>query len=323
MKKFLASIILAAVCVTAFAGGNEEKVPKTSKDNLNVYMVTLMSGGAAWGQAEKGFLAACKANGWTGRYLAPQVMNSETDIVNLVDTALTNGADVLCPIITTEEAFTEVLTRARAKGIPVIAIAAGSPKLADALVGTSGTAMGHDVANALVKAMGNKPIRVVSIQTQLTASIQNDQRNAFEAKLKELRPDAVVVAREECNSNTATAADKLNALQLSHPEINCLVSFDTAAGLGGAAVVEEKRLQGKFTVIGVDDSAEILRAVKAGTMACTVAQQWYEFGVSCVNIAKDLMDKKEVSYDHTMPTAIIFPQDVDAWAKKYGIDLSE
>ena len=281
-----------------------------------------MSGGAAWGQCERGFLTACEELGWDGQYLAPQTANSYTDMVNLTETAITNGADIIMPCVSDDDVFSDVLTRAQEQDIIVIGLADGSAEC-DTTIGTDPVNLGRNAAEALVRAVGDGPINVCTMQTLLTATSQNNQRQAFEDHLMELRPDAKIVSYEECDSSASEAVDKLSALYLAHPELNAIVSFDSYAGLGGAAFVEEKGLQGQFHVIGIDDAPEILRAVQAGTMDCTVAQKWYDIGYQSVYVAKSILDGEDVPVDIPIDTQIIFPEDVDAWVAQNGIDLSE
>jgi ribose transport system substrate-binding protein len=222
--------------------------------------------------------------------------------------------------------FADVLIRARERKIPMISIAGGSEKYTDALIGTDPQSLGKDMAEALVKAVGSKPIFVAPMQTTLANPVQDIQRQAFEDTLKKLRPDATIVDRLECNSNAAIAADKFAALKLGRPELNSMISLDSYAGLGAAAFVEEKKLQGQFYVVGIDDSPEILRAVQAGTMSCTVAQMWYKFGQASVPLAKIIYDNygdtTRYQYDNRMGTSIIFPEDIDSWVMENKIDMS-
>jgi ABC-type sugar transport system substrate-binding protein len=218
--------------------------------------------------------------------------------------------------------FADVLLRARERGIPTVAIAGGSEKYCDTMVGTDPVSLGKDCADALARALQGKPIQVAPMQTRITDSTQNVQRQAFEDRLKQIRPDAVIVDRLDCNSNASIAADKFAALKLAHPELNSMISLDSYAGLGAAAFVEEKGLKGQFVVVGIDDAVEILRAIQAGSMTCTVAQMWYQMGGDAVKLAARRVDGEKLQYDNRIGTAQIFPQDVDAWVKKYNIDMS-
>ena len=292
---------------------------------LKVYQISVMSGGAAWGQCEKGFQKACEELGWDGQYLAPQSANAYTEMVNLTETAITNGADIIMPCVADPDMFADVLQRAKDAGLTVVGLAVGDGGInCDAEIGTDPINLGKNAAEALVKAIPEgEAINVCTMQTALTATSQNDQRQAFEDRLKELRPDANILSYEECDSSASKAVDKLSALYLTHPELNGVVSFDSYAGLGGAAFVEEKGLQGKFHVVGIDDAPEILRAIQAGTMDCTVAQMWYQIGYQSCYVAKDLYEGKTLEYNQPVQTKMLFPEDIDAWVAENGIDMSE
>ncbi len=307
----------------ASSAGQDSK-ESSEKKQLKVYQISVMSGGAAWGQDEKGFMEACAELGWDGQYLAPSAANVASDMVNLTETAITNGADIIMPCVTDPDVFADVLERAKERGIIVIGLAAGDENTCDAMIGTDPVNLGKNAAEALVKAVPEgEAINVCTMQTQLTQTGQNNQRQAFEDRLKELRPDANVISYEECDSSATKAVDKLSALYLAHPELNGVVSFDSYAGLGGAAFVEEKGLQGKFHVIGIDDAPEILRAIQDKTMDCTVAQMWYDIGYQSCYLAKTIYEGGDYVYDNGIGTSIIFAEDVDQWVETYGIDMSE
>ena len=307
------------------ATSSAEPVQASGGDKLKVYQISVMSGGAAWGQCEKGFYQACEELGWEGQYLAPQSANASTDMVNLTETAITNGADIIMPCVADPDIFADVLARAKDAGIIVVGLAAGDGGVScDAEIGTDPVNLGKNAAEALVKAIPEgEPINVCTMQTLLTSTPQNNQRQAFEDRLKELRPEAKVISYEECDSSAAKAVDKLSALYLAHPELNGVVSFDSYAGLGGAAFVEEKGLQGQFHVVGIDDAPEILRAIQAGTMDCTVAQMWFDIGYESCKLAKTIYEDGEYEYVNGVGTSVIFADDVDTWVETYGIDLSE
>lgn len=246
-------------------------------------------------------------------------------MVNLTETAITNGADIIMPCVADPDMFADVLARAKDAGIIVVGLAAGDGGVScDAEIGTDPVNLGKNAAEALVKAIPEgEPINVCTMQTLLTSTPQNNQRQAFEDRLKELRPEAKVISYEECDSSAAKAVDKLSALYLAHPELNGVVSFDSYAGLGGAAFVEEKGLQGQFHVVGIDDAPEILRAIQAGTMDCTVAQMWFDIGYESCKLAKTIYEDGEYEYVNGVGTSVIFADDVDTWVETYGIDLSE
>lgn len=315
MKKVISLVVALAMllCIgqVAFAAGDDPVV---------CYSFGVMSGGPAWGQYQKGFYAACEELGWEGHYLCPTTDNNMSELFNLHDTAISNGANVMIPCVTDTEAMSDILQKAVDQGITMVGINQADPHF-PVMIGTDNTNLGHKIAEALVACMGDNEIHVVTMQTILAHQGQTDQVDAFVARLLELRPDAEVVRREECNSSAQTSQDKLAAVCLANPQTNCFVSFDCYAGLGAATYVESEGLQGKFCVIGIDDAVENLRAMKEGTMAATVAQMWYKMGHDAVMLANDLRNGKELPASNDSGATIIMPEDVDAWVAEMGIDM--
>ena len=314
MKKVLSiALVFAMILVMSVAAVAEYGA-------LKCYSFGVMSGGPAWGAYQRGFNEACAELGWDGQYLCPTTDNNMSELFNLHDTAISNGADVMICCVTDNEAMSDILQKAVDQGITMVGINQADPHF-PVMIGTDNVNLGNKIAEALVACMEGKEINVVTMQTILAHQGQTDQVDAFEAKLMELRPDAKIVRREECNSSAQTSQDKLSAICLANPETNSFVSFDCYAGLGALTYVESEGLQGEFTVIGIDDLPENLRAIKEGTMGATVAQMWYKMGYEAVMLANALRNGEDVPATNDSGAKILMPEDVDAWAEEMGIDL--
>lgn len=314
MKKILAIalvlVMALSMSMTAFA-----------EEAIECYSFGVMSGGPAWGAYQRGFNEACAELGWDGQYLCPTTDNNMSELFNLHDTAISNGADVMICCVTDNEAMADILQKAVDQGITMVGINQADPHF-PVMIGTDNVNLGNKIAEALCACMEGKEINVVTMQTILAHQGQTDQVDAFEARLMELRPDAKIVRREECGSSAQTSQDKLSAICLANPETNSFVSFDCYAGLGALTYVESEGLQGEFTVIGIDDLPENLRAIKEGTMGATVAQMWYKMGYEAVMLANALKNGEEVPAKNDSGAKILMPEDVDAWAEEMGIDLN-
>lgn len=315
MKKVLMLVLALAMCLSLFS------VAAMAEEPVKAYAITVMSGGAAWGRFEQGFNEAAAELGWESHYLAPSTANDVTVMVQLTETALNDGADVIAVAVTNEGLFQDVLTRAKDAGVIVIGAAAGVEGLCVAQVGTDTVQLGQNTAETLVELMGDQPINVTAGQTLLSDENQNKQVQAFIDRLAELRPDAVIVDRFECNSVATTSADKLSAMYVAHPELNAVVSFDSYVGLGAASFVSDYGISDEFMVLGIDDGAENLLAIKNGTMDATIAQQWYDIGRGCIDVANKVMQGEEVEYAMGIPTVAIMPDMVDSYAAEAGISL--
>ncbi len=317
MKKMFTMVLVLAIALMTMT-----IVPALAEEPLQVYGVSVMAGGAAWGRFEDGLMAACEEHGWEGHYLAPVNANDYTSMVQLCETALNNGADALLVAVTEPTLFQDVLTRAKEQGVILIGVAVGLEGYTQCVVGTDPVSLGENTAIALAELAAGGEINVVSGQTRLADPTQNAQVDAFINKLAELDPNAVVVDRFECNSSASTSADKLSALYVANPKLNACVSFDSYVGVGAASFIGDYGIQDDFIALGIDDGAEILTAVKAGTLDATIAQQWYEIGRRSVECVAESLNGETLEYDQGVPTVIIYPDDVDAYAAENGIDLT-
>lgn len=93
--------------------------------------------------AKKVFIRRVRS--WDGKasILAPQSANASTDMVNLTETAITNGADIIMPCVADPDMFADVLARAKDAGIIVVGLAAGDGGVScDAEIGTDPVNLG-------------------------------------------------------------------------------------------------------------------------------------------------------------------------------------
>lgn len=314
MKKIFVLALTLVMIATMFAFASAEETVK-------VYAVTPVSGGPAWGRFEEGFLAACEARGYEGHCLAPAVAQDKTAIVQLCESAVNNGADVLMMCANDPALFTDVLTQAQQRGVITFGIGSSIESCCNARVGTDNVSLGSNTATALVEMAKDEQLTIAVGMTALNNANQSNQVEAFKAKLAELAPNAVVVDIIECNSNASVAADKLSALYIAHPELNACVSFDSNFSIGAASFVADYGIADSFYAFGIDDGNEILTFVKGGQLDGTIAQQWVPIGEHAVQCAEDILGGKTIEYNQGIPTVIILSEDVDAYAAANGVEL--
>ena len=334
MKRLLALITIVGMSLSmAACGGTQSGAQNTSAQNStpsaqtssvaagssqtkNLMFVSIVTGGVAWGSAQKGFEDALKELNWKGQYCSPTKPNDTAGVIDLLDTSVTNKADGIITVILDPKQATDVLTRARKASIPVVTCNTyTTEELQDCWIGTDPHNMGVTQAETAMKyfeQMKNKKsdnITACYIQTTLQTETQNEQYAAFCDTIKAKYPKAKLI-QEECNSDAATASDKLAALLKSYPDMNVVVSQDGYGCPGIANYVKSENLQDKLVVIGIDDSPEILNYVASGVLDCTIAQDFYKMGYQSVYYIKDIMDGKKPKFDNDSGTIVIGPNEV-------------
>lgn len=93
----LAGIMIVGASVPAMA--SEAATEASSLKPQDIMFVSIVTGGVAWGSAQKGFEDALDELGWTGQYVSPTTPNDMAGVINLLDTAVTNKADGIITVI--------------------------------------------------------------------------------------------------------------------------------------------------------------------------------------------------------------------------------
>lgn len=282
----------------------------------NIMFVSIVTGGVAWGAAQKGFEDSLAEEGWTGQYVSPTTANDTTGVIQLLETAVTNKADGIITVILDTDQATDVLSKAKDAEIPVVTCNTyTTPEMQNCWIGTDPKNMGVTQAETALKfydEKGNDDDGVLTacyIQTTLQTETQNEQFAAFTDKIHEKYPDAVLI-QDECNSDAAEASDKLAALLKSYPEMDVVVSQDGYGAPGIANYVESEGLQDQLIVIGIDDSEEILNYVSDGALDCTIAQDFYKMGYESVKYLKQIYSGDAPEFANDSGTIVIGPDEV-------------
>ena len=289
--------------------GESEAMESTADagEAKSIYIIAPETGNA-WVRLKQGVDAACAEYGWEGTLTAPTTPYDPVEMAELCGTAVNAGADVIMIFTADTEFFKDVIEDAKDRGVYMISIAKPN-EYCDLRVGTDDVEMGQNFAEALVQAMGDTPIKVIEMMSDVTSEGQMGQITPFEEKLAELAPDAEIVDRIDCNYNTATAADNMSATYTAHPEANCVISIDGAGAVGCASFVNDYDLEGQFLVVGVDDDAAVINCMLEGTIGITVINQWYE--------------GKELEFNQGVNSLILTPDKAEAYAAENNIDLNQ
>lgn len=281
-----------------------------SADKKNIMFVSIVTGGVAWGAAQKGFEDALAELGWTGQYCSPSTANDMSEVVNLLETAVTNNSDGILSVVLDADQVSEVFQRAKDKGIPMITCNTYTTEdKQNAWIGTDPDGMGAAQAQAVLDNFTGENITLAYIQTGLTIPTQNQQFKKMSEMIKAKYPNAVLI-QDECDSNAQTASDKCSALKKAYPDLNVIVCADGYGATGVANFIESEGLQNDITGVGIDDSEQMLDFVANGVMKCTIAQDFYKMGYEGVMMLKKAMDGETLTFANDSGTITITKDNV-------------
>ncbi|ALD64866.1 substrate-binding domain-containing protein [Arthrobacter sp. 'calajunan'] len=218
--------------------------------------------------------------------------NDSATQANQLATAATNGsAGVIINAVDTETAEAGLAPVASAN-LPIVAVdrAVGDTKIAS-FVASDNVAGGEQAAKALAESLGGKG-KIIVLEGVPGASATNERGEGFDKGLAGYA-DIEVVSSQTANFDRAEALDVVTNLMQSNPDAAGVLAMNDEMALGAIQALGDKA--GKnVKVVGFDGTDDGFKAVEAGTMVATIAQNPAELGKQSVQILAKAMNGEEV-----------------------------
>ncbi|MEU5228844.1 substrate-binding domain-containing protein [Streptomyces anulatus] len=192
--------------------------------------------------------------------------------------------------------------------IPVIAADRGVNKARTAtLVASDNVACGKLAADALADKLGGKG-SIVILQGTAGTSASRERGAGFAEGLKAY-PDIKVVAKQPADFDRTKGLDVMTNLIQSHPGVTGVFAENDEMALGAAKALGGKA--GKsVSVVGFDGTPDGLKAVEAGTLYASVAQQPAELGKIAVRNAVKAAKDEKVESTVKVPVKVVTRENV-------------
>jgi ribose transport system substrate-binding protein len=280
MVKRIVSIALVAALATGLVFAQSGK-------QLRIAFVSPFIGHPYWVTVSDGVKKASdeiKAN--TSETGPIGEVNIDTQI-QAIETAIASKVDGILTMALNPTAFTPVINKAVAAGIPVVLIDTDAPlSKRNVYAGTSNRDAGFAVGQALVKATGGKA-RIGIITGAIDADNLNQRIDGFKDAIK-AQAGMKIVDLQAGNSDLLLATEKAQAMLQAHPEITAMygTSAECAAAIG--KIVQEKALVGKVTIFGFDDLDQTLDFIRKGVVFGTAVQKNYMMGYMGIKLIADI-----------------------------------
>lgn len=149
-------------------------------------------------------------------------------------------------------------------------------------IASDNVAGGAQAADTLANSMGEKG-EVLVLQGIPGAASTRDRGKGFKDRIKKYS-NIKVVAEQTANFDRAEALNVATNLLQSHPNATGIYAENDEMALGTIQALGAKAGK-EIKVVGFDGTADGMKAIKAGTMAGTIAQQPKELGRSAVAAA--------------------------------------
>ena len=236
----------------------------------NPYFVTLNDAAKAEAQAKGATIAA--ADGQND--LAKQTSEVEDFISKKVSCIIVNPVD--------SSGIAPAVTAANAANIPVIAVDRGVTGATTAgFIASDNVQAGKLAADALLKAL-NGSGKIAVLTGVPGASATNDRTKGFQESLA-ANSGVTVVANQTAQFDRATALSVTENILQAHPDIQGIFAENDEMALGAIQALTAAGKAGKVFVTSIDGTADGMKAVAAGTLLETIAQQPAFMGKTAVD----------------------------------------
>ncbi|WP_409472007.1 ABC transporter permease/substrate-binding protein [Streptomyces sp. HC307] len=192
--------------------------------------------------------------------------------------------------------------------IPVVGVDRGVNKADTAALVASDNVEGGELgAKALAEKLGGRGT-IVILQGQAGTSASRERGAGFAEGLKAY-PGIKVVAKQPADFDRTKGLDVMTNLLQAHPDIDGVFAENDEMALGAIKALGSKA--GKSVqVVGFDGTPDGLKAVEAGTLYASVAQQPRELGRIAVDNALRAADGEKVSETVKVPVKVVTKENV-------------
>jgi ribose transport system permease protein len=192
--------------------------------------------------------------------------------------------------------------------IPVIAVDRGVNKATvDALVASDNVAVGELAAKTIADKLGGEG-KIVILQGQAGTSAARERAEGF-AKGLRAYPGIQVVAQQPADFDRTKGLDVMSNLLQAHPDVRGVIAANDEMALGAIKALGSKAGT-SVQVVGFDGTPDGLKAVEAGTLYASVAQQPTQLGRIAVDNALKALQGKKVEETVKVPVKVVTKENV-------------
>ncbi|MFI7325867.1 substrate-binding domain-containing protein [Streptomyces rubiginosohelvolus] len=278
-----AALVVGAVSyVNSGSSGGTKKVGMSLSTLNNPFFVQMKEGAQA--EAEKAGVDLTVTD----------AQNDASQQANQLQNFTSSGVSSIIVNPVDSDAVGPGVRSANKADIPVIAADRGVNKADTAtLVASDNVAGGKLAADALADKLGGRG-SIVILQGTAGTSASRERGAGFAEGLKAY-PDIKVVAKQPADFDRTKGLDVMTNLIQSHPGVTGVFAENDEMALGAVKALGSKA--GKaVSVVGFDGTPDGLKAVEAGTLYASVAQQPAELGkIAVQNAVKAAKDEKVAS----------------------------
>ena len=270
MLKSFAMVLLALLCVAgvAIAGGGGGETDGGGEEQITI-AYTGFPGGMSpfWAQMAQYMAEEAEALGVEFLDMSPTTADAAMQ-KDAVDNAINRGVDGIIIGAVDNRAFGESLDRAKAKGIPVVAVdtAIDHPHIS-ALAQTDNLASARILGQYIVDT--TETGKVIILGGTLGHQTGDARRDGVKQVLE---ANGYTVIFRACNWDPAMALETATNELAANPDTIAVFGCWDPGALAGLSAVKQRGLLDQIKVYGFDGLPDALKSIKAGEQTATIKQ---------------------------------------------------
>jgi ribose transport system substrate-binding protein len=280
------AIVYRRILLALFAAALASSCNRADKTGtIDIALITKALDSEWWQRVKAGADDAARAvPGVRLAVLAPEREVNIDQQVSILEDQITKKVAAIAVAPAGVAEILPVLDKAKAAGIPVIIMDTDIPwpsKLS--YVGGDNRNAGKLAGEFIVKALGGKG-KVAVIRGILGVSTHEDRLTGFREAIARSHGISLVSV-QPANSERALGMSVMENLLARHADLRAVFATNDQMALGAVEAIAARSLTGKIIVVGIDATAEALRAIDAGRLAADVAMHPEALGGKSVEAA--------------------------------------
>lgn len=260
-----------------------------------------------WRSVEQGAAEASRQYGMELEYTGPSRINA-AEQVKLLEKAIAAKADAVLVQGIGDPQYRNLIDKAAAQGIPVIAVDTdepGSKRLT--YVGTDNLEAGKRMGELVAQSAGNAGTIGVMVGSQ-----QENQKLRLEGFRSVIGryPGLTITGVRSSNISRLQAEQQGEDLLHRYPQTGYMVGFSALDGVGMLEAAGRIRSQG-VRIFAFDDLEETKEAIRQCRIQASVVQQPREMGFDAVSLLHDYYQGKTVPAQHFTAITVLDKSNVD------------
>ncbi len=215
----------------------------------------------------------------------------------MMDDLVAAGADAISVSVVDPPTSTDAINTIAAQ-IPFFTFDSDAPQSDRiAYIGSSNTQLGNMAGELMKTAMAGKQGKCIGFVGLPGADNAKERIQGYNDAVKGTGLELIDVRGDDIDQTRARA--NVDDVLVANPDVNCMVGFYSYNTPRMYEALKDAGKLGQITVVGFDEDPVTLGGVAEGSIAGTVVQQPYEWGIQSAHIIADYLngDKSKIPAD--------------------------